>query len=154
MLDGPSNRKLKKIKMGLRSSRRRCFLDAQKEVAKLKETAFVCCLPQGDESHNIDVSMLCDPETCVPTTDAGTDPIKTEIKAGEYFECRMTNHALLNVYGTCLIRKNDKIQGTLSQQSFLQRHVSTFPGRSMRSVRHGSFLKPPFAALRGAIRVS
>ena len=131
LLDGPSNRKLKKIKMGLRSSRRRCFLDAQKEVAKLKETAFVCCLPQGDESHNIDVSMLCDPETCVPTTDAGTDPIKTEIKAGEYFECRMTNHALLNVYGTCLIRKNDKIQGTLSQQSFLQRHVSTFPGRSM-----------------------
>ena len=129
LLSGPSNEKLRRLKRGLQSLNASDAIVAQNELQSLKESAFVCSLPQGEDSHNNDMSSVVD--EVVPTTDAGLDATTTEVTHGEHSECRMTNHALLNVYGTCLIRKNHKIQGTPAQKAFLQKHVSTFPGRSM-----------------------
>ena len=129
LLNGPSNKKLRRMKFGLRSSNASKFLVAQNELESLKESAFVCSLPQGEDSYRSEMPSASG-ET-VPATDAGLNSTLAEISKGECSECRMTNHALLNVHGTCLIRKNNKIQGTLAQKAFLQKHVSTFPGRSI-----------------------
>ena len=64
----------------------------------------------------------------IPTTDAGVEPTFVNIQTPGLLNTRMTNHALLNCYGSCLVRRNKKLVGTVAQRSFLQKLVATNDG--------------------------
>ena len=65
------------------------------------------------------------PAVEVPTTDTSAEPVFSSVTTPTLHTTRITNHALLNCYGSCLVRRNKRLAGTLSQQSFLQRLVAT-----------------------------
>ena len=69
-----------------------------------------------------------DPPVEVPTTDSSAEPVYGTVTTPSLQCTKITNHALLNCYGSCLVRRNKKLAGTLAQQSFLQRLVATSPG--------------------------
>ena len=77
--------------------------------------------------------MMSGPQPCseVPTTCAQEHPIHADITTPDLSTNKMTNHALLNCYGSCLIRRNARLSGTLKQQSFLQRLVATNTGTNI-----------------------
>ena len=67
----------------------------------------------------------------LPSTNAAQDPIYASISASDVENSKMTSHALLNCYGSCLVRRNRKLAGTLAQRSFLQKLVATNVGSSV-----------------------
>jgi len=67
----------------------------------------------------------------IPGTDAGTLPIFSLVDSSAYAPYSATNHVILNNYGHMLIRRNQKLTGTLSQRHFLQRLVARQPGESL-----------------------
>lgn len=71
--------------------------------------------------------MMTTPEIPItlPSTNAAEDPIYADISAPDINNSKMTSHALLNCYGSCLVRRNRKLAGTLAQRSFLQKLVAT-----------------------------
>ena len=71
----------------------------------------------------------------IPTTNAGLRPIYTVIENEPYKNSYLTNHALLNVYGGCLVRRKEQLKGTTRQRNFLQRLVTAAPmGTRVRSL--------------------
>ena len=71
------------------------------------------------------------PPSVLPTTSAQEGPVYANITTSDLSENKMTNHALLNCYGSCLVRRNAKLSGTLRQRSFLQRLVATKTGTNV-----------------------
>ena len=67
----------------------------------------------------------------VPSTNASIEPCFAGISGHDPAVSTMTNHALLNCYGSCLIRRNRKLTGTVAQRAFLQRLVASNKGGSI-----------------------
>ena len=67
----------------------------------------------------------------VPTTNAGLRPIYSVVQNEPYASNRISNHVILNHYGSCLIRRNKPISGTLKQRNFLQGITAKMPGHSI-----------------------
>ena len=137
LVDGPSGQKLRGIQVDLSSDDPIAKQNAENEMEVLRENAFICSLPNDSQLWNYDnvetgneADMTEDIVQCVPTTDSGLEPTHFDLNDCDYKGAHMSNHALLNVFGSCLIRKRDNISGTLKQQAFLQRQISQSPGRS------------------------
>ena len=84
-------------------------------------------LPDDVDPHEDQMNI----EISLPTTDAGVMPIYSVVDNEPYYSHRMTNHALLNCYGGCLVRRNQHLQATLKQRNFLQRLVANNPQTTM-----------------------
>ena len=154
---------LSQIQQALRSSKLSDQMWAAEAMKSLRETAFVCAENYGMDSADVDVTecvteerqylMTDDLSVNVPTTNSGQEPITGAVNQGEYAEHRMSNHALLNTYGTCLLRKNSRLTGSLAQQAFLQRQVATTEGESIPLIHPEAMIFSslfPFAALDGS----
>lgn len=76
-------------------------------------------------------TMHHNPGVMIPTTNAATEPIYGSMETESFDDSCITNHALLNTWGSCLVRRNRKLQGTLAQQSFLQKLASNSEGTSI-----------------------
>ena len=64
----------------------------------------------------------------IPTTNASIEPSFADVTEHDSAVSTITNHALLNCYGSCLIRRNRKLTGTVAQRAFLQRLVACHQG--------------------------
>lgn len=67
----------------------------------------------------------------IPTTHAGTRPIYCVVDTEPYASHATSNHVILNHYGSCLVRRNNAMHGTLKNRNFLQSIASTTPGESL-----------------------
>ena len=76
---------------------------------------------------------VADPgDLVIPTTDAGTLPIYTFVdEYCDYSNATVNNHVLLNNFGHMLIRRNQRLTGTINQRNFLQKLVAKSPGGSL-----------------------
>lgn len=88
------------------------------------------------ETHEVndfdtDDDDLSDIQMTAPTTDAGRQPIYTEVTNEPYRSTSACNHVILNNFGSCLIRRNRDMSGTKTQKSFLQSIVAKTPGSSV-----------------------
>jgi len=81
-------------------------------------------------------------EQHVPCTNAGVKPIYCSINNEPYASNAVSNHVLLNHYGSCLVRRNSKMAGTLRHQNFLQGIASTSAGDSIPLVYPEGMLFP------------
>lgn len=158
--EGPT---LADIDLARRSSKYPNEIWAAEAMNNLRETAFVCADNYGMDSADVDVTecvaeerqclMTDDMSVNVPTTNSGQEPITGTVNQGEYAEHRMSNHALLNTYGSCLLRKNSRLSGSLAQQAFLQKQVATTQGESIPLIHPEAMLFSslfPFAAPDGS----
>jgi hypothetical protein len=64
------------------------------------------------------------PLVMIPMTDTTLEPVFADIDPCNGSTNTMTNHALLNCYGICLVRRNKKLSGTLAQRNFLQKQAT------------------------------
>ena len=104
----------------------------------IEQEAFVTYIPNAtDETEQnflyehqacVNTGTYEDPPQYIPTTDAGVLPIYNVVTNEPYNTHCMSNHVILNMYGSCLIRRNNKLEGTLKQKNFLQGLASTDVG--------------------------
>ena len=99
------------------------------------EEFMVTCADEYDDdplfTDDIDGSDCSSEYQEIPTTNAGTRPIYSAVKPGPYHENRTSNHVILNHYGSCLIRRNSQLHGTMKNRNFLQGITATCPGESV-----------------------
>ena len=81
---------------------------------------------EGDADADMFDVDLC--KNDIPTTNASMEPCFSDISGHDQNVSTITNHALLNCYGSCLIRRNRKLTGTIAQRGFLQRLVASHKG--------------------------
>jgi hypothetical protein len=91
---------------------------------------FVDGMPQDYEYLEY-TGMHEKPLVTIPTTDTTLEPIFADIDPRNGSTNTMTNHALLNCYGSCLVRRNKKLSGTLAQRNFLQKQATINNGDSI-----------------------
>ena len=104
----------------------------------IQEEAFVTDTPNANDdvmddglyAHQACVNTGTDDysDVNVPTTNAGVLPIYNIVVDEPYKSNCTNNHVILNMYGSCLIRRNQKLEPTLKQQNFLQSLASTDVG--------------------------
>jgi hypothetical protein len=91
-----------------------------------------------DDNSSIDDNEGSD----LPCTNAGAEPLFSDITGTTYASNSIGNHVLLNHYGHMLIRRKSSLTGTMKQRHFLQRLIACYPGKSIPLVYPEAMLFP------------
>ena len=94
------------------------------------------CSDEGNEQQ------LNHTDQFIPGTNAGLRPIYNVVDTGVYSDYCVSNHAILNFYGGCLIRRNTKFLGSVKQRNFLQRQAATIYGETIPLIYPEGMLYP------------
>ena len=103
-------------------------------IDMLVDTPFDMCLPDASD----DEGSAAAEELLIPTTNCTS----AALTVGSRKRSFVGGHVILNHCGTLLARKRKKLNATRQQQHFLQRIVTTFPGKSIPLIYPEAMLFP------------